>query len=148
MGKWSLAPGVVELPDGRRVLGSSLRGGRALDVEPNVGFYLLAKEPAPTAWPVVWIRWPDFRLPSDEARTFAALTDAFDRCVEDRVEIACGGGRGRTGCAIAVLGVLGGIQPEVAVTWVRAVYNQRAVETPWQRRWIRGLDASRIRAAA
>ena len=89
MTRWSPGPGVVELPDGRRVLGRGLRAGRAIEVEPEVGFYLLAKEPAPTPWPVVWIRWPDFCLPRDEARTFAALTDAFDRCMDERVEIAC-----------------------------------------------------------
>jgi len=92
MSGWSPGPGVVELPDRRRVLGRGLRAGLTVDVEPEVGFYLRAKEPAATAWPVVWIRWPDFRLPPDEARTFAALTEAFDRCADERVEIAAGEG--------------------------------------------------------
>jgi protein-tyrosine phosphatase len=49
-------------------------------------------------------------------------------------------GKGRTGCALAVLAVLGGISPVDAVTWVRVSYDRRAVETPWQRRWIQHLD--------
>lgn len=116
--------------------------------EPEFGLYLLAKAPPPSAWPSAWISWPDFRLPSDEPSAFAALTEAFDRSAIERVEIACGGGRGRTGCAIAALAVLAGIDPAAAVDWVRAAYHPRAVETPWQRRWVRHLDAATIRTGS
>jgi protein-tyrosine phosphatase len=44
---------------------------------------------------------------------------------------------GRTGTALAALAVLDGLDPEAAVHWVRAVYDRRAVETPWQRWWLR-----------
>ena len=144
---WPLERGVVELPDGRRVRGRGLRDTRPVAAEPNFGLYLLAKAPAPSAWPSAWIRWPDFCLPADDRTAFAALTEAFDRSANERVEIACGGGRGRTGCAIAALAVLSGIDPAAAVEWVRASYHRRAVETPWQRRWVRDLDADRIRDA-
>jgi hypothetical protein len=143
---WPPGLGVVELPDGRTVRGRGLRSGLAVEEEPDIGFYLLAKEPVAMPWPQQWIRWPDFRRPADEALAFAALVDAFDRCASERVEIACHGGRGRTGCAIAVLGMLGGIAPGEAVAWVRGVYDPRAVDTPWQRRWLGRLDAGRIRA--
>ena len=43
---------------------------------------------------------------------------------------------------MAVLAVLSGVAPEDAVDWVRAHYEPRAVETPWQRRWVRLLAAS------
>lgn len=145
MTMWPLGPGIIELPDGRQVRGRGLRARIDVDLAPEVAYYLLGKAPAPTAWPTVWIRWPDFRRPTNEQLAFAALADAFDQCATERVEIACAGGRGRTGCAIAVLAILGGIEPQGAVEWTRRVYDRRAVETPWQRRWIEGLDKDRIR---
>ena len=82
------------------------------------------------------MRWPDFRLPAapDDAR--AALRTAWERSAAERVEVACTGGRGRTGTALACLAVLDGVPPGDAVGWVRAHYDARAVETPWQRRWV------------
>ncbi|MGK5523043.1 protein-tyrosine phosphatase family protein, partial [Micromonospora sp. URMC 107] len=43
------------------------------------------------------------------------------------------------GTALAALAILDGLPPERAVDWVRATYRPRAVETPWQRRWLRRL---------
>lgn len=42
---------------------------------------------------------PDFSLPADEAAVITALTEAWERAAAERVEIACAGGRGRTGTA-------------------------------------------------
>ena len=53
------------------------------------------------------------------------------------MEIACGGGRGRTGTALACIAVLDGVAPDEAVQFVRAHYDRRAVETAWQRRYVR-----------
>ena len=60
-----------------------------------------------------------------------------------RVEVACGGGRGRTGTALACIAQLGGVEAAGATAWVRERYDRRAVETPWQRRYVRrfGGDA-------
>ena len=138
--RWGLGPGVIELPDGRRVRGRSLRSPIDAGAQPDVGFYLLGREPAAMPWPSVWIRWPDFRLPADPVGALDSLRLAHRRCADERVEIACSGGKGRTGCALAVLAVLGGVEPRDAVAWVRRAYHPRAVETPWQRRWVRGLD--------
>ena len=55
---------------------------------------------------------------------------------DERVEITCGGGTGRTGTVIACMAVLAGVPVEAAVAWTRAHYRPRAVETPWQRRWV------------
>ena len=66
----------------------------------------------------------------------AALREAHARAVSERVEIACGGGVGRTGTALAVLAVLSGVPAAAAVEWVRANYHPRAVETRRQRAWI------------
>jgi protein-tyrosine phosphatase len=60
--------------------------------------------------------------------------------VTERVEVACGGGQGRTGTALACLAVLDGVPPEEAVAWVRAHYRRRAVETPGQARFVRSFS--------
>lgn len=82
------------------------------------------------------MRWRDFRLPDSTEQALAALREARDRSATERVEVACVGGVGRTGTAIAVLAVMSGVEPGEAVAWVRAHYHPRAVETRRQRRWI------------
>ncbi len=81
--------------------------------------------------------WPDFRLPSDRTLARGVLREAWERAAEERVEVACGGGRGRTGTALACIAVLDGVPAEEAVAFVRAHYDRHAVETPWQRRYVR-----------
>jgi hypothetical protein len=132
---WSPAPGVVELPDGRRVRARGLRHPTP-EPAPDFGVYLLGSPPD-LAWPARWVRWPDFLLPRDDADAVDALAEAWARAAGSRVEIACGGGRGRTGTALAVLAVMAGVPRRDAVGWVRHAYHPRAVETPWQARWVR-----------
>ncbi|WP_285502026.1 hypothetical protein [Streptomyces sp. NBRC 13847] len=55
----------------------------------------------------------------------------------ERVEVACAGGRGRTGTALACLAVLDGVPAALAVQFVRRNYEAHAVETPWQKRYVR-----------
>jgi protein-tyrosine phosphatase len=57
------------------------------------------------------------------------------------VEVACGGGVGRTGTALACIAQLGGVPAEDAIAWVRESYVARAVEAPWQRRYVRRFNA-------
>ncbi|MER5917530.1 protein phosphatase [Streptomyces sp. NPDC001982] len=131
-------PGVLVLPSGRTVRGRGLR--RALDLAapaPSYGLYLLGKRPPEAPWEARWVRWPDFRLPADRADARAALAEAWRRAAGERVEVACGGGRGRTGTALACLAVLDGVPAGEAVEFVRRHYDRRAVETPWQRRYVR-----------
>jgi hypothetical protein len=45
-------------------------------------------------------------------------------------------GRGRTGTALACIAIPDGIQARHALGFVRAQYDSRAVETPWQRRYV------------
>jgi protein-tyrosine phosphatase len=87
-------------------------------------------------WESRWVRWPDFRLPTDPDALRAVLVEALDRAGRQRVELACGGGRGRTGTALACLAVLDGIPADDAVAWVREHYDRRAVETGGQRRFV------------
>jgi protein-tyrosine phosphatase len=102
--------------------------------------YLLPRDPGPMDWETRWIRWPDFRLPASRDEALATLAEAYERAATERVEVACGGGVGRTGTALAAMAVVCGVPPGEAVRWVRARYHPRAVETPWQRRWVAGLD--------
>ncbi|WP_344538741.1 protein phosphatase [Streptomyces levis] len=129
--------GVLHLPSGRSVRGRGLR--HPLDPtapHPSYGVYLLGRRPPGVPWESEWIRWPDFRLPADTAPARAVLAVAWERAAGERVEIACGGGRGRTGTALACLAVLDGVPAPEAVAYVRRHYDRRAVETPWQRRYV------------
>jgi hypothetical protein len=136
---WNPAdPGVLRLPSGRLVRGRGLR--HPLDASASASsyaLYLLGRQPPPVPWEFRWVRWPDFRLPADRADARAALIEAWRRAAEERVEIACGGGRGRTGTALACLAILDGVPAEEAVDFVRRHYDRRAVETPWQKRYVR-----------
>jgi protein-tyrosine phosphatase len=103
---------------------------------PDFALYLLGDEPAQVGWEVRWVRWPDFGLPSDRADARLALQQAWRRAAIERVEIACEGGRGRTGTALACIAVLDGVPAMQAVAYVRQHYHPNAVETPWQRRFV------------
>lgn len=131
------APGVVVLPDGRRVRAAALSAPRAGVPDPHLHLVLLGREPEPLPWPVCWVRWPDFRSPTDTARALDALREAHARAPTERVEVSCRGGVGRTGTALAALAVLAGLPSGEAVAWVRDHHHPRAVETPLQRRWLR-----------
>lgn len=137
------APGVLRLPSGRLVRGRGLRHPLDTDApRPAYGVYLLGRPPAEVPWEHRWLRWPDFRLPADREEARTVLTEAWERAAAERVELACGGGRGRTGTALACLAVLDGVPPEEAVAYVRTHYDRHAVETPWQRRYVRGFGAT------
>jgi len=128
MTAWAVgALGVLPLPSGRLVRGRGLRRPLFDGRLPEFGVYLLNKRPEPVSWEARWVRWPDFRLPMDRRDAQDALRDAWCRAADERVEIACGGGRGRTGTALACLAVLDGVPPREAVAYVREHYDPRAV---------------------
>lgn len=118
--------GVVVLPGGARV-----RGRRLTELASPVDFALvLARGPVP-AWPYRRIRWPDFWIPTDRRDALDALREAHQRAYAgERVEIACRGGVGRTGTALAAIAILDGMPATEAIPWVRGAYHRRAVETP------------------
>ncbi|MFD5393556.1 protein-tyrosine phosphatase family protein [Streptomyces sp. NPDC127097] len=135
---WNAAdPGVLELPSGRLIRGRGLRRPLPDGPAPDFAVYLLGKQPPEVPWESQWLRWPDFRLPSSHPEAQAALRAAWARAGTERVEVACGGGRGRTGTALACLAVLDGVPAGEAVDFVRRNYDPRAVETPWQKRYVR-----------
>ncbi|WP_327355408.1 protein-tyrosine phosphatase family protein [Streptomyces sp. NBC_01304] len=137
---WSpQTPGVLRLPSGRLIRGRGLRHPLPEGPEaqaPTHALYLLGKQPPLTPWPQTWLPWPDFRLPRDRDQARALLTEMWERAPGERVEVACAGGRGRTGTALACIAVLDGVPAEEAVAYVRENYDPRAVETPWQRRYV------------
>ncbi|MEU5716443.1 protein phosphatase [Streptomyces sp. NPDC020403] len=128
--------GVLRLPSGRTVRGRGLRRPLPAGLAPTFAVHLLGRQPPPAAWESRWLRWPDFRLPADRRVARSVLVEAWRRAAEERVEVACGGGRGRTGTALACLAVLDGVPPQEAVGFVRRGYHPGAVETPWQRRYV------------
>ncbi|WP_327173880.1 protein phosphatase [Streptomyces sp. NBC_01335] len=130
------APGVLRLPSGRLVRGRGLRRPLPEGRLPEFSVHLLGREPGPVAWESRWLRWPDFRLPADHEAARALLDEVWARAAGERVEVACAGGRGRTGTALACLAVLDGVRPDQAVDFVRKHYHPGAVETPWQRRYV------------
>ena len=128
--------GLLTLPSGRTVRGRGLRRPLPDGQQPTFALYLLGRQPPAVAWESRWLSWPDFRLPSDPEAATAALHEAWRRAVSERVEIACGGGVGRTGTALSCLVVLDGLAPRDAIAYVREHYARRAVETPWQHRFV------------
>ncbi|GAB3446822.1 protein-tyrosine phosphatase family protein [Actinophytocola sediminis] len=132
-------PGAIRLPDGCLVRGRGLRNPEPAGVAPQRALYLGNKhrEYRP-GWPHEWLDWPDFWVPTDAEKAVAAIRALHGRAgAGERVEVACGGGIGRTGTVVACLAVLAGVAPADAVGWTRRNYHRRAVETPWQRRWVR-----------
>ncbi|MCC9311330.1 protein phosphatase [Kitasatospora sp. RB6PN24] len=143
--------GLLRLPSGRLVRGRGLRNPLPAGQSPTFGLYLLGRRPPAVEWESCWLRWPDFRLPADRARAVAVLREVWQRLGEGRVEVACAGGKGRTGTALACLAVLDGVPGGEAVAYVRQHYSPHAVETPWQRRYVArfpGAQASSSAASA
>ena len=136
--------GLLLLPSGRLVRGRGLSKPLPAGQLPTFGLYLLGKPPPDFAWASRWIRWPDFGLPADRASLRPTLTRALELAATERVEIACAGGRGRTGTALACLATLDGVPRQQAVAFVRAAYDRHAVETPWQRWFVSNWGGGQV----
>ena len=83
---------------------------------------------------------PDFGLP-DEARLRAALERMMQEMharPDGAYHIGCRAGLGRTGTAMACLARMTGVEDD-PVTWLRARYDSRAVETPAQEAFARAF---------
>ena len=130
------APGLMTLPSGRMIRGRALRLPAPSGPSPAFGLYLLARKPPATKWASRWVFWPDFRLPSNLADAAAGFRETWERSSNERVEIACEGGQGRTGTALACLAILDGVPSGEALRYVREHYSPRAVETPEQESFV------------
>src|SRR3954447_11248880 len=131
----------VTLPDGTRIEARALAERRETDATHDFGLYMDAHW-APT-WPADVIAWADFGLPESSPVAAAQIRAAFARAkAGERVEIACLGGRGRTGTVLACMAVLAGVPGCDAVDWVRSNYLPGAVETPEQESWVLWFEAN------
>ncbi|MGH3695536.1 MAG: protein-tyrosine phosphatase family protein [Pseudonocardiaceae bacterium] len=146
-----LLTGAISLPDGTALRGRGRREPLPPGPRPTYGLYLgrSPDDPSPRRlfrsrgslwrpdWPADWIDWPDFRTPRDDESAAAAIQHAYLLARSgQRVEVACGGGVGRTGTVIACMAILAGHPAADALNWTRRHYRPRAIETPAQRRWI------------
>jgi protein-tyrosine phosphatase len=88
-------------------------------------------------WAARFVDWTDYSLPVDESDAFDAFIEAHQRASSgELVEVACAGGTGRTGTALACVAVLDGMPPDEAIKWVRKHYHRLAIETLEQERLI------------
>ena len=129
--------GVLELPSGLRVRGRGVRRPVPPGPVPQFAVHVLGRTPPAVPWESRWVRWPDYGLPWRPSELQAALEDLRRRGRTERAEVACAGGRGRTGTTLACLAVLEGVPARDAVAYVRKHYHPHAVETPWQRLFVR-----------
>lgn len=119
------------------VRGRGLRSPVPVGALPDFTVYLLGWPPRRVPrWKSDWVCWPDLLLPLSNAATRDVLRTALTLSGDGRVELACTGGRGRTGTALACIAVLDGVRADEAVAYVRKHYDARAVETAWQRRYV------------
>ncbi|PZG23297.1 phosphatase domain-containing protein [Nonomuraea aridisoli] len=134
--------GAFRLPDGTLIRGRGLRHPLPEGPTPEFGLYLGSdglrrRHEGGLQWPHAWIQWPDFLLPRDRDGAVQQIHALYERArAGAAVEVACGGGVGRTGTVVACLAILAGLDPADAVAWTREHHHRRAVETPWQRRWV------------
>lgn len=72
--QWSVdAPGVIELPSGRRFRGRGLRNDPPGGLTPTFAVHLTDKPTAEPKWERVWVQWRDFWLPADPDKALRAL---------------------------------------------------------------------------
>ena len=131
--------GVVEFPSGRRVRGRSWH--QPVDEYADISVVLTTATPeefaarntVAMAPEVILISWPDYRVPRRPQQAYSQLRTVFERAREERVEITCGGGVGRTGTALAMLAMIDGMDPEAAITFVQEKYNPESATSHAQR---------------
>lgn len=128
---WGEVRGIVTLPSGRRI-----RGGRVRDLNDDADWSLVLAALPRRVDAGEWVCWPDFGLPLNSGEARRAIARAWTRSSAERVQVACGGGVGRTGTALAACAIFDGLEADAAIAYIRREYHPRAVETPWQRRWL------------
>lgn len=135
---WSAADeGILTFPSGLRIRGRGLRALPDLRPDPDFGVYLLgAPLSGQPPWPHIWVRWRDFGTPHDRIAFDHGVREAHRRAGAERVEVACRGGRGRTGCFLACVAALEGMTGAESVDFVRYAYDSRSIETPGQLRLV------------
>jgi hypothetical protein len=125
----------VVFPDGTSVEACGLHGRREDAPDRDFGLYMDPRW-APT-WPAELIDWEDLGLPADPDHAAGQIHAAFERArAGELVEVGCAGGLGRTGTVLGCMAILGGVASAEAVGWVRANYDERAIETEDQEAFV------------
>jgi hypothetical protein len=143
----------VALPDDVVVNARSFGSPRPRE-QPDYGVYLCAQRMRlrrardwTGTWRATWLDWPPLGVPRDSAAAVAALVEAHRRAARgERVEVACGSGRSRTGTAVAALAVCAGLVAEGAVAWVTRNNPRATLITRRQRRWLDSVTPELRRA--
>jgi hypothetical protein len=86
------AAGVLALPSGRLVRGRALRRPLPAGPTPVFAVHLLGRTPPAVPWESRWLRWPDFRLPTDRG---TPDSNEVWSAPPPNGEVACGGARRR-----------------------------------------------------
>lgn len=134
--------GAVRLPDHTWIRGRGLSRAMPHGRVPDFGLYLgtaqlRARHEPELTWQHGWVPWHDFGLPLSHWVAARCITDLHDRSRSGQaVEVACEGGIGRTGTAIACMATLAGMGASEAIAWVREYYHRDAIETPAQQDWV------------
>lgn len=130
----------VEFPSGVTVYPSSMLDREPEDWRPDFALYLdMGWRPMGMA---NFIDWQDYGLPYDYYSACISIIDAYKKAADGLwVEVGCIGGHGRTGTALACMAVLGGVDADKAVAWVREAYCDHAVETKDQEWFVLFFDA-------
>lgn len=92
------------------------------------------------------MEWPDMGTPKVTKAQWEALARTLRR---RKTYVACLGGHGRTGTALAILATLMGAVPkdQDPVAWVRSVYCDKAVETTGQGHYVEAMTGRKVTAA-
>lgn len=135
--------GVVTFPSGVRIRGRPIRYYKTSENLPDRILILSSFHPRhPAETEVHWIKWPDFCLPVNKLEAHHVLELTLERAAHSRVDIACRGGVGRTGTALACIAILDGMDPASALKLIRDTYHPRAAETPWQQWYISNFSST------
>ena len=92
----------------------------------------------------VWVPIPDFGVPDNHVTVMKALETTLRMAMRGkRIWVGCAGGYGRTGLFLALLAKCCRVDDPVG--YVRAKYNERAIETVQQSDYVRKFDVSPLR---
>lgn len=131
----------LQFPDETWIFASSLTDREPGEQAPDFGLYLdTSWRPACLAYQ---IEWPDYGIPQYWETAAMAIIDVFKKSRDHDmwVEVGCIGGHGRTGTALACMGVLSGMSPAESISYVRDNYCRHAIETDRQKWWVSWFDA-------
>ncbi|MDR6939935.1 protein-tyrosine phosphatase family protein [Arcanobacterium hippocoleae] len=149
MEKWQLDDGVVQFPSGRRIRGRSWKVKAAEEADLSLvlttvtGQEFASYAVFPGSTESMMIDWPDERIPRRGAHAVAQLNEIWERAKDERVEITCRTGIGRTGTALAIIAVFEGMDPDAAIEFVQKNYHPDSVKSPAQRGFLREYAAMR-----